>query len=85
MCIHVSCGGAVAVVFMVRSGPLRCQVAEGKPLNAFCLEERCMPAAFAKGVIERMHASWRAAHGAKRSAALHFYGAEEEAAKRPKL
>ena len=37
------------------------KVAEGKPLNAFALGERCMDRAYAEKVIEETHGSWKKA------------------------
>jgi inorganic pyrophosphatase len=36
---------------------------EGKPLNAFALEERAMPAAYAAKVVADTHAAWAKHHG----------------------
>ena len=69
------------------------KVAEGKPVNSFCLEEKAMPPAFAEAVIARTHTDWAAAHASKRNAGLPYSdvpppetGAEGAAKKRrPKL
>jgi inorganic pyrophosphatase len=37
------------------------KVAEGKPLNAFALGERCMDRAYTEKVIEETHGSWKKA------------------------
>jgi len=58
---------------------------EGKPVNAFALEERAMPRDYAMRVVAATHAAWAAAHGAsahKRARAQHHSAApaEEDAA-----
>ena len=35
------------------------KIPDGKPENKFGLEERCMPAAYAMGVIEETHHAWQ--------------------------
>ena len=35
------------------------KVPDGKPLNSFGLDEKCMPAAYAMTVIEETHHAWR--------------------------
>ena len=35
------------------------KVPTGKPLNAYEFDEKCMPADFARGVIEETHESWK--------------------------
>ncbi len=42
------------------------KVPEGKPLNAFALEERAQDAAYARKVIADTHAAWVKSHGAIR-------------------
>ena len=35
------------------------KLAEGKPLNAFALDEKCMGRAYAEGIIQETHEFWR--------------------------
>ena len=42
------------------------KVPEGKPLNAFALEERAQDAAYARRVVADTHAAWVRSHGAIR-------------------